>query len=100
MLTPCVAPAPIANALGAVPQVTPLDPAQLNVKVLVAEPVLWTVKVSLYPDVFCERSAVTPPSGVTATPYDTIGTEKLPGSLAPDPDAVRVRVPVPAAPTL
>ena len=75
MLTVVWPPADSGTDAGTVPQVTPPAPVQLNVKVLFAEPVFCTVNVSLYPPVFAVRVGAAPLSGVTATPYDTIGTE-------------------------
>jgi hypothetical protein len=100
MLTGVGVPGASGRGGGTLPHVTEPVALHVNVKVLFAEPVFTTENCSLRPVLFAKRVCEICPSGVRLTPYDTIGTEKLPASLALVPVAVSVSIPVPAAPTL
>jgi hypothetical protein len=66
---------PTVTAAGAAPHVTPPAPLHEKLNVFDAEPVFVTVNTSEWPPVLAIRVAAAPPSGVTLTPYATMGTE-------------------------
>jgi hypothetical protein len=69
------APALRVTLLGGEPQLTPPEPLQAKLNVFEAEPLFLTVNVSLCPPVLAVRVVAVAPSGVTATAYETMGTE-------------------------